>query len=470
VNGAIEQSDALVLLGATGDLAHRKIYPALKNMVRRGGLNVPVIGVARSGWQLPQFQDRVRDSLTVRTGEAESPAATKLLGLLRYVDGDYQDPATFARLKEALNGAQRPLFYLAIPPSLFGTVVELLGASGCATNARVVVEKPFGRDLASAKALNLALHAAFPERSIFRIDHFLGKEPVQNLLYFRFANSFLEPIWNRNYVESVQITMAEKIGVEGRGKFYEEVGAIRDVVQNHLLEVVASLAMEPPVGYWGEAQRDERIKVLRAIAPFTGQSLVRGQVKGYRDEPGVAPDSEVETFAAMQVHLNSWRWQGVPFFIRAGKYLPVTATEVMVSLKAPPQQVFEEPVPYQSNYFRFRLGPDQVAIAVGARTKTPGERMAGEEVELYVSNVTSEAMEAYERLIGDAMAGDATLFAREDSVEAAWAIVDPIVKNGGAVYRYEPGSWGPREADRMVAAYGGWYNPVAGGVRTSSRG
>jgi glucose-6-phosphate 1-dehydrogenase len=463
------RSDAIVLLGATGDLAHRKIYPALKAMVRRGGLNVPVVGVARSGWNLEQFQARVRDSLKVRTGDDSSAEAQKLVSLLRYVDGDYQNPETFARLKEALAGAERPLFYLAIPPSLFGTVVELLGSSGCAANARVVLEKPFGRDLASAKALNATLHDIFPERSIFRIDHFLGKEPVQNLLYFRFANSFLEPVWNRNYVESVQITMAEKIGVEGRGKFYEEVGAIRDVVQNHLLEVVASLAMEPPVGYWGEAQRDERIKVLRAISPFTGQSLVRGQVKGYRDEPGVAPDSEVETFAAMQVHLNSWRWQGVPFFIRTGKYLPVTATEVMVSLKAPPQQVFEEPIPYQSNYFRFRLGPDQVAIALGARTKTPGERMAGEEVELYVANLTGPAMEAYERLIGDAMEGDATLFAREDSVEAAWAIVDPIVKNGSPVYRYEPGSWGPREADRMIAPFGGWYNPPANGARAGSR-
>ena len=449
-------SDALVFFGATGDLAHKKIFPALQSMVKHGALEVPVIGVAKSGWTIEQLRERARDGITKFGGGVDEAAFKKLCELMVYIDGDYGDDKTYVQLRAKLGNAQAPAHYLAIPPTMFPVVVKGLAASGSAKNARVIVEKPFGRDLVSARKLNETLHQAFPEDHIFRIDHYLGKEAVENLVIFRFANSFLEPIWNRNYIHSVQVTMAESFGVEGRGKFYEEAGAIRDVVQNHMLQVVALLAMEPPTLSYVDSVRDEQVKVFRTIPPLSPANIVRGQFQGYRDEPGVNPHSDVETVAAVRLEGDSWRWSGVPFLIRAGKELPVTATEVFVKLRKPP---LSKPGHEGRNYYRFRLGPD-FELSLGARVKRPGPLMAPMPVELSaVKYAASDEMEAYERLLTDAMKGDQLLFVRQDAVEAAWAIVEPILGDCCPVESYAPGTWGPPDARELAADIGGWHDP-----------
>jgi glucose-6-phosphate 1-dehydrogenase len=451
-------SDALVFFGATGDLAYKKIFPALQAMLKRGHLNVPVIGVAKAGWTLDQFKARAQDSLE-KHGGVDPAAFQKLSALLRYVDGDYNDPATFKALGRELKTAKRPAHYLAIPPSLFEEVLDQLAINGCTTDARIIVEKPFGHDLASAQHLNKVLLQRFDETAIFRIDHYLGKRPVNSMVVFRFTNAFMEAFWNRNYIESMQITMAEDFGVQGRGAFYDQTGTIRDVIQNHLFQVMCNLAMEAPVRLDSESIRDEKVKVLKAIPALDEKSIIRGQFRGYLDEKGVAPDSKVETFAALRLAVNSWRWQGVPFYIRAGKSLPVTCTEIVCRLRKPPSVIPADAL--TSNYFRFRVSPD-VGVAMGMTVIDPGEKLVGKSAEMIASQQpNAEEMDAYERVLGDAMIGDATLFAREDYVEEAWRIVDPLLNQSTPVYAYEPKSWGPSEVERVTPP-GGWQNPIVG--------
>jgi glucose-6-phosphate 1-dehydrogenase len=455
------RSDALVLFGVTGDLAYKMTFPALYAMARRGDLNVPLIGVASSQWTVGQLHKHATDSIRQSGRISDRSALHRLLSLLTYVDGDYNDAETFKALKRALGAAKRPTFYLAIPPALFPTVIEGLGAAGLAPQGRVIVEKPFGRDLSSARQLNRVARAAFPEDSIFRIDHYLAKEAIMDILYFRFANAFLEPIWNRNYIASVQITLAEQFGVEGRGPFYETAGCLRDVIQNHLFQIVALLAMEPP-GYRGfGAVHGETAAVFRSIRPMKPSDLVRGQYAGYRREPGVARNSDVETFCALQLFNDSWRWEGVPWYLRSGKYLAQTATEIIVRFKAPPQRLFaDSALPLGStNYLRFRVSPGS-AIALAVRVKRAGKEYVGDQRELFLSDEQPDQQAPYERLLGAALAGDGALFTREDAVEAAWAIVDPVLDNHRPVHPYRRHSWGPKAADRLVAAGGGWHNPT----------
>jgi len=453
-----EMSDAFVFFGATGDLAYKQIFPSLQRLIKNEGFNLPIIGVAKAGWSVDQLKARAKDSLE-HYGGIDQAAFDKMAGLLRYVDGDYASLATFTELRKALGQAQRPLHYLAVPPSLFGTVAEGLAKSGCATNARVVVEKPFGHNLSTAQQLNKTLHQFFPEEDIYRIDHYLGKEPVQNILYTRFANPIFEPLWNRDHVRSIQITMAESFGVQDRGRFYDETGAMRDVVQTHMLQVLANLNMDPPTGEDHDAERDQKAALLKAVRPLAPDAIVRGQYNGYKSVPGVAPGSTVETFVAIKLFIDSWRWAGVPIYIRAGKVMPVTCMQAFVEFKRPPQEIFHEIVPGSSSHLRIRVSPD-ICIGLGVRVKVPGERMTGIDLELDLKSHATDEMPPYERLLGDAMRGNGELFARQDLVEAQWRVVQPVLDSVTPAYSYEPGTWGPAESNQLIGGDGPWVDPV----------
>src|SRR5215472_7483898 len=453
-----EMSDAFVFFGATGDLAYKQIFPSLQRLIKDEGFSLPIIGVAKAGWSVDQLKARAKDSLE-HHGGLDQAAFDKMAALLGYVDGDYSNAASFAELRKQLGQAQRPLHYLAVPPSLFGTVAAGLANSGCATDARVVVEKPFGHDLSTAQELNRTLHKFFPEENIYRIDHYVGKEPVQNILYTRFANPIFEPLWNRDHIRSIQITMAESFGVQDRGKFYDETGALRDVVQNHMLQVLANLAMDPPTGDGHEAERDQKAALLKAVVPLKPENVVRGQYSGYKKVPGVAPGSTVETFIAIKLYIDSWRWAGVPIYIRAGKLMPVTCMEAIVEFKRPPRETFHEVVPLRSSHMRMRVSPD-ISIGLGVRIKVPGERMVGQDLELNLKSHAMDEMPPYQRLLGDAMRGNGELFARQDLVEAQWRVVQPILDSVTPAYPYEPGTWGPAESHQLIGNDGPWVDPV----------
>jgi glucose-6-phosphate 1-dehydrogenase len=452
--------DALVVFGATGDLAYKQIFPALYGLVREEGLTTPIIGVAKQGWTVDQLEERARASIQAHCHGVDAGGLERLIGLLRYVDGDYNDPGTFTALRRELHDAKRPLHYLAIPPSLFSVVATQLYQSGSANDARLVIEKPFGRDRQTARELDQVLAKFFSEENIFRIDHYLGKEPVQNIIYTRFANPIFEPIWNRDYVQSVQITMAESFGVLDRGRFYDETGAIRDVLQNHMLQVLSILTMDPPTGEDHDAQRDQKASLLKALRPLAAADVVRGQYVGYRDVPGVRPGSTVETYVAVKLDIDNWRWAGVPIYIRAGKELPITAAEVIVKFKRPPRETFGEAAQGSSAYVRFRLSPD-VAIGLGVRIKAPGERMTGEDVELILTRQPAADRPPYQRLLGDAMCGVEELFARQDIIDAQWRVVDSVLDDATPLHSYERGTWGPNEGAQLIGAAGPWRNPQA---------